>query len=136
MKTSKRASELIEATNPTQRHLRALLVFAAQNPGFEWCNYATSDYKASLASYRGDSRPVAKQLSDIRKLKWRFAGIDDDCVKLAAGRAFSGRLSFAERDGAVAVDYCTGQYWPVEYRKASLAVLKEAIRLSDERGNK
>lgn len=64
MKLSKRASELIEATKPEQRYLRALLVFAAQNPGCEWCNYSTGDWKRSRAAYLGDSRPVQKQLRE------------------------------------------------------------------------
>lgn len=37
-------------------------------------------------------------------------------------RAFSGRLSIVERDGKVALDYCTGQYFPTEYRAAACAV--------------
>ena len=131
MKLSKRASELIESTKPEQRCLRALLVFAAQNPGFEWCNYSSGDWKRSRAAYLGDSRPVQRQLREIRALKWRFAGIPDSAIQEASRRAFSGRLSFRESDKGVAVDYCTGQYWPTEYRKAALAVLKEAIRLSD-----
>ena len=133
MKLSKRASELIEATKPEQRHLRALLVFAAQNPGFEWCNYSTGDWKRSRAAYLGDSRPVQRQLREIRKLKWRFPGLCDTWVEQAARSTFSGRLSFRYSDKGVAVDYCTGQYWPTEYRKAALAVLKEAIRLNDAR---
>jgi hypothetical protein len=37
-------------------------------------------------------------------------------------------LTIVERDnGAVAIDYCTGQYWPTEYRKATCAVLSQAI---------
>lgn len=130
MKLSKRASELIEATKPEQHCLRALLVFAAQNPGFEWVNYQTGDWKRSRAAYLGDSRPVQRQLREIRKLKWRFAEIPDSAIQEASRRAFSGRLSFRESDKGVSVDYCTGQYWPTEYRKAALAVLKEAIRLS------
>ena len=131
MKLSKRASELIEATKPEQRHLRALLVFAAQNPGFEWCNYASGDWKRSRAAYLGDSRPVQRQLREIRKLKWRFASLPDSAIQEAAKRAYSGRLGFRYSDKGVTVDYCTGQYWPTEYRQASLAVLREAIRMSE-----
>jgi hypothetical protein len=46
---------------------------------------------------------------------------------VAACRAFAGRLQLVERDGAVAVDYTTGQYFPTEYRKAACAVLASAL---------
>lgn len=133
MKTqlSKRANDLIARTNSTQTCLRALLIFAAQNPGFEWANYSTGDYKRSLAAYRGDSRPVARQLKAIRDLSWRFPALSNDVLREASRRAFSGRLSFMDRDGSVGVDYCTGQYWPTEYRKAALAVIREALELVD-----
>lgn len=129
-KISKRAAQLLEMTTPDQTCLRALLVFAAQNPGFEWCNYATSDWKASRRAYLGDSRPVAKQLRTIRSLGWRFPSLDNATMKKASGQTYSGRLQFKEDDRGVSVDYCTGQYWPTEYRQASLAVIKEAIRIA------
>ena len=40
-----------------------------------------------------------------------------------AFRAFSGRLSW---DGA-SLSYCTGQYYPTEYRLAAAAVLRAAL---------
>ena len=136
MKTSKRAQALLEATKPEQHCLRAILVFAAQNPGFEWGNYSSGDYKASLASYRGDARPVAKQLRDIRNLKWRFDCLTDAILKEVAPQTYSGRLSFIENAKGCAVDYCTGQYWPTEYRQASLAVIKAGLRLVDWRNER
>ena len=46
----------------------------------------------------------------------------------AAKSAYAGRLSLTTDDsGAVAVSYCTGQYWPTEYRKAACAVLAAAL---------
>ena len=133
MKTSKRAQALLEATRPEQHCLRALLVFAAQNPGFEWGNYSTGDWKRSRAAYLGDSRPVAKQLRDIRGLKWRFSELTDEVLREVAPHTYCGRLSFVERDGGTAVDYCTGQYWPTEYRQASLAVIRAGLALVDRR---
>ena len=42
--------------------------------------------------------------------------------------AFSGRLEITERsDGAIKIDYCTGQYFPTEYRKAACAVLAYSL---------
>ena len=126
MKTSKRASELLAATSPDQTCLRNLLVFAAQNPGFEWGNYWSGDRARSLAAYNGDARPVTRQLREIKAMRWQFAGLTDEMMRQAASLAYSGRLSFRD-DGAV--EYCTGQYWPTEYRKASLAVLKRAVEI-------
>ena len=45
----------------------------------------------------------------------------------ASERAFSGRLSIVENDGKVTIDYCTGQYWPTEYRAVVCAVLASAL---------
>lgn len=133
-KLSSRASQLIARTLPEQTLLRALLIFAAQNPGFEAANYfGSGDYKSNLACYRSDSRPVTRQLQQIRDLARRFHGIDNDSLREASRRAFSGRLSFIERDGAVGVDYCTGQYWPTEYRKAALSVLTMALEIGDRK---
>ena len=132
-KISQRAQALLNYTTPEQTCLRALLIFAAQNPGFEWGNYATGDYKASKAAYLGDSRPVQKQLRDIRKLAWRFRSLSNEVLKAVAPHTYSGRLSFIERDGFVGVDYTTGQYWPTEYRQASLAVINAAIRELDRK---
>jgi hypothetical protein len=50
-------------------------------------------------------------------------GITAEHLTAAFPRAFSGRLSW---DGAK-LDYCTGQYWPTEYRAAACAVLASAL---------
>ena len=131
MKTTKRASELLARTNPEQTYLRALLVFAAQNPGFEWGNYATSNRAESLAAYRSDSRPVSNQLRGIRALAWRFSDLTNEALRAAARTNFSGRVVFIEKDGAVGVDYTTGQYFATEYRLAALTVIKAALREID-----
>lgn len=140
-KLSQRAQQLIARTTSDQTYLRALLVFAAQNPGFESGNYD------SAASYNGDARPVQKQLREIRDLAWRYPSLSNEVLK-EASRAFSGRLQFVEREekfhesgcaGGVAVDYTTGQYWPTEYRLAALTVIKTALSDVDrqfERGEK
>jgi hypothetical protein len=43
-------------------------------------------------------------------------------------RAFSGRLTLAQRDdGKWTLSYCTGQYYPTEYRAAVCAVSAAAL---------
>lgn len=140
MKTtiSKRAQELINYTRPQQTCLRALLIFAAQNPGFEWGNYETSNYKESLAAYRGDARPVAKQMKEIRSLAWRFESLTNEVLEAVAPQTFSGRLQFIfdRETKGVSVDYTTGQYWPTEYRLAALQMIKAALREADTMASK
>ncbi len=45
------------------------------------------------------------------------------------GWDFSGRLTITpQNDGdGFSIDYCVGQYWPTEYRRAVCAVLASAI---------
>ena len=105
--------------------LRALAVFAAQNPGLEFGNYG------HLPSYRAGSRRITRDLqrcrTAMRELAW--STVSDDQVIEAAKHTFSGRLTLTKReDGSVRVGYCTGQYWPTEYRAAVAAVLDQVSR--------
>lgn len=105
-------------------YLEALARFMRQRPCLEFGNYG--DVKA----YRSESREITRTLQDarilLRAVFWRTS-IDVDALK-AATRAYSGRLQFVEcRDGSVGVDYCAGQCYPTEYRKAVCAVLASAL---------
>lgn len=107
--------------------LHALDVFARQRPGLDARNYISDwrDQEGRRAYFR-EMRSITRDLHDFRALlaqvAWRTSITADD---LRAGfRAYSGRLTLHEReDGSVALDYCTGQYFPTEYRKAACAVL-------------
>jgi len=82
-------------------------------------------------SYRAESRSVTKDLHDARALISYVAcrdSITAERIVAASRGAFSGRLTIEPRgkDG-FAVSYCTGQYFPTEYRKAVCAVLASAI---------
>jgi len=112
--------------------IEALTAFVNKGPGLEFWNYG--DAKA----YRKESRRITKQLHDFRALASkvvRTAAIDrpiteDDLIE-ASRQAVSGRLTLTKNaeDGTYEVDYCTGQYWCVEYRAAACAVLAEALRM-------
>ena len=107
----------------TETYLEALHKFAGQRPGLEFGNYG------DLRSYRAECRAITRDLSDFRQLA-RFvelSGITGESLISASKCAFSGRLSFVEKDDKVAVDYCTGQYFPTEYRRAACAVLASAL---------
>lgn len=110
----------------TRRHdiLEALRAHVNSRPGLDGHNY--SDYK----SYRSEYRTIQRDKQDFEQLLnavlWRESLTADDILK--ATRAFSGRLSIKEEgDRRVTVDYCTGQYYPTEYRKAACAVLASAL---------
>lgn len=102
--------------------LDALKNFVNQRPGFDWCNYS------SMSNYRGDQRPVQKQRliahDLIRWVAWHDT-ITAEMILAAAEHNFSGRLSIAydPETRECEVDYCTGQYWPTEYRLAVVRVL-------------
>lgn len=105
--------------------IAALRAFINQRPGLEFGNYGT------VPAYRAECRQIAKDKRDalelLRAVEWRDSITADAIIEAAKG-AYSGRLTIETRDnGAAAVDYCTGQYFPTEYRKAACAVLASAL---------
>lgn len=130
-----------------QAIIDALSAFMNQRSGIEFGNYG------NVKAFRAEQRSITKDLHQARALldavKWRDGITADDLVKAASG-AFSGRLTIRELEwkqyapadcpGApcsvdcdhrqfrgFAVDYCTGQYFPTEYRRAVCAVLASAL---------
>ena len=104
--------------------LEALSKFIAQRPGLEWGNYGD----ATL--YRSESRSITKDRHHAETLL-RYVALRDsitaeDIVK-ASKESFSGRLTITAEGDGFRVDYCTGQYFPTEYRRAVCAVLASAI---------
>lgn len=104
-----------------QSILEALSKFARQRPGLEFGNYGDA------ASYRAELRQITRDLTEFRALLNSVYARESITAQdlLAASRdAYSGRLTIRD-DGTI--DYCTGQYWPTEYRKACCAVLARAL---------
>lgn len=133
IKISKRAQEALDNTASTSLALRAVIFFAAQNPGFEWGNYSTGDYKQSLKNYRADASPVSREWNKICGLLWQTRHVMDADVEIAARAVYSGRLSVVQFGGSWRVDYCTGQYWPTEYRRAAFLTIERAIEIARNR---
>ena len=104
--------------------LGALDAWIRQRPGLEFGNYGNA------ASYREESRRITRQKHDaetlLRAVRWRES-ITADMLAAAFRDAFSGRLTLTEKDGKARLDYCTGQYFPTEYRAAACAVLASAL---------
>lgn len=108
---------------PTKEQIIALLdAWIRQLPGLDYGNYGDP------VAYRAEVRSIGKDLQNARTLlrAVELSSIDADTL-IDGFRAFSGRLSLIETPKGYALDYCTGQYWPTEYRKAACAVLASAL---------
>ena len=122
--------------------IETLHAWINQRPGLEPANYISGwDDTAGRSAYRSDARSITKDLHDARYLLDYIAirdSISAERILDAAKNYFSGRLSITPKDDGFEVDYCIGQYWSMEYRKAAAAVLSGAIWdwLRDNRQNK
>lgn len=103
--------------------IQALSTWVNQRPGLDYGDYGDP------VAYRAEVRSIGKDLQHARALinyvAWHDS-ITADMILQAAGDG--GRLSIVVRDdGTVAIDYCTGQYWPTEYRPAVCRLLSSVI---------
>ncbi len=99
--------------------LTALTEFATQRSGIQFANYG------EIKSFRSEQRSITKDLRLFRSalLEALREGVTEKEVVEVAPHAFSGRLTWnGER-----WEYCTGQYFPTEYRKAAKAVIEAAL---------
>ncbi len=105
-----------------QTIIDALNRWIAQRPGLEFGNYG------NVSSYRAEMRSIGRDLQHARAMVNYVAWHDSVTVEMILDAAGSGRLSIVVRDdGTVAIDYCTGQYWPTEYRRAVCALMSSVI---------
>jgi hypothetical protein len=98
-----------------------LIAFATQRPGLDYGNYSNDQL------YRAEARAIGRDLQHFGVALAAAVGarVTGENLREAGGRTFSGRLTFTKGGE---VEYCTGQYWPTEYRKAATAVLNLAVR--------
>ena len=108
-----------------QTIIACLRKFIAQRPGLEFGNYGdVSAYRSEMRSITKDRHHAEAMLSSVA---WRDS-ITADTILEASKHAFSGRLTITEPSpGRFVLDYCTGQYWPTEYRRAVCSVLSSAL---------
>jgi hypothetical protein len=111
--------------------LDALDRFIAQRPGLEPGNYISGWHDiAGRKAYRAESRQITRDRHDAERLLGavsRAFALDVETLR-GAFRAYSGRLTLSETpEGGARLDYCTGQYFPTEYRRAVCAVLAQAL---------
>jgi hypothetical protein len=105
--------------------LNALHSFIKQRPGLEFGNYG------DVSAYRAEMRQITKDRHHAETLLSAVARNDSitaEQIIRASKHAYSGRLSIeTTNNGSVRIDYCTGQYFPTEYRRAVCAVLASAL---------
>ncbi len=110
----------------------ALRAWVNQRPGLEYGNYCSGwNDKAGRAAYFAEMRQITKDRADaltiLRYVELRDS-ITAEMLIAAFPRAYSGRLTLDhDAKGRMRLDYCTGQYWATEYRKAACAVLASAV---------
>ena len=103
--------------NQKQAIIDALRAFVNQRPGFEYANYSDA------ASYRADSRKATRDKDIALQLLRDIELRDSITAEAILKEAHSGRVQLVSKDKGdghawYGVDYCTGQYFPTEYRAA------------------
>ena len=102
--------------------LAALDAWIRQRPGLDYGNYG------DVSAYRSEVRSIGKDLQHARAMLNYVAWHDSITADMILSAARSGRLSIKVEGDKVRVDYCTGQYWPTEYRPAVCRMLSSVIR--------
>ena len=106
--------------------LYALRTFAQKRPQLEYVNYGNP------SSYLKESRAITRDLNHARKLlgKVERSSITAQDLIVASNEAFCGRLTIIPANSysdEFRIEYCVGQYFATEYRKAVCAVLARAL---------
>ena len=101
--------------------IAALRKWIAQRPGLEFGNYGDP------FAYRAEVRSIGKDLQHARAMVNYVAWHDSITAEMILDAAKSGRLSIKVEGDKVRIDYCTGQYWPTEYRPAVCRLLSSVI---------
>jgi hypothetical protein len=108
--------------------LNALQSFVDSRPGLSARDYIT-DWRDSRgrAAYRADCRAIANAKADCEKLI-NFCALNSVSVEsILTAAPQGGRLSITENGDGFTIDYCAGQHYAVEYRRAVRAVLLSAV---------
>ena len=97
----------------------ALRAFIESRPGFDPANYA-----GAPDAYRADYRTTYRDLQDARELL-RAVERSSMTAETLLREGLTRRLTWDGERGAL--DYCTGQYYPTEYRAAACRALADAL---------
>ncbi len=103
-----------------QTTIEKLIKFINQRPGLDFSNYG------DISAYRAESREITKDRADFFELftlaSRRVENLEEKLTEYLTNT--SGRL-LLNKDGEI--EYCTGQYFPTEYRPAANRVLVNLI---------
>lgn len=118
-KRTEQALRYTKITLTSHLALTALIDYAAQRPGLDIRNYG------SWQSYRDEVTQITRQWHTICKLlpAISFYAVTDEQIIDASRWTYSGRMTWIGSEW----EYCTGQYWPTEYRSAVLAILRAVL---------
>jgi hypothetical protein len=111
----------------TQTTVEQLINFVNQKPGIDPANYY-SDWRDTdgIKAYRKESREITADRNDFFELlalaNVRLGDSLESKLKFNLEKS-SGRLTL--KDGRL--EYCTGQYFPTEYRPAANRILSQLI---------
>lgn len=99
-----------------------------QRPGLDINNYVSGwNDKNGWSAYRSEVRSISKDRRRALAALEDFESLPFDLEVLEyALSAYSGRLQLKsdESGRGFYINYCTGQYWPTEYRQAAASVLE------------
>jgi len=99
--------------------IELLVKFVNQRPGLDFCNYG------DISAYRSESREITKDKHDFNELLTlalrRVDNLNAALTNLLSNS--SGRLILNNGQ----LEYCTGQYFPTEYRPAACRALRDLI---------
>ncbi len=101
--------------------IAALDAWIRQRSGLEFGNYG------DVSSYRSEMRSITRDLQHARAMLNYVAWHDSITAEMILDCAKSGRLSIVVDGDKVSIDYCTGQYWPTEYRAAVCRLLSSVV---------
>ena len=100
--------------------INTLVKFVNQRPGLCFANYG------DIRLYRSEMQEITRDRNDFFELlslaSSRIEGLDEKLKQYLTNT--SGRLAL-DKDGTL--QYCTGQYFPTEYRPAACRVLVDLI---------
>lgn len=121
--------------------IETLHAWINQRPGLEPGNYIRGwDDTEGRSAYRSESRSITKDLHQARTLL-RYVELHDTItaekiLDACRGKRLQIKPVYIQNSGCYGLtpevcryelDYCTGQYWPTEYRRAVCSVLSSAI---------
>ena len=105
-----------------QTIIDALNRWIAQRPDLEFGNYG------DVSSYRAELRSIGKDLQHARAMVNYVAWHDSITAEMILNEFRAGGRFTCTVDGdKVTLDYCVGQYWCTEYRRAACGLLSSVI---------